>query len=89
MNTFPDEVWTLLAIAAIAGVLGLLHLLATTVGNETYVHDLKVKVNTLRLDQLNRLRKLAEQQSASVEVVDESTPLKGNAPGPSRAKKAA
>jgi uncharacterized iron-regulated membrane protein len=89
MTTFPDEVWTLLAIAAIAGILGILHLLATAVGHETYVHDLRVKVNTLRRDQLERLRRLAEQHSASVEIVEDAPPAKNASAAPPPQKKAA
>ncbi len=50
MTNFSLEVWFLLASVAGGGVLAMLFCLAAEVRNHAHVHDLKVKVHSLRLE---------------------------------------
>ena len=70
MEPLADKAWVILLIIAALAMLGLLHCVASCVRNATQVHDLRVRVNTLRNQQLARLR---SQQATIVdpEVVDD------------------
>jgi hypothetical protein len=59
------QVWVVLAIVAATGVLSILHYVATTLGNAAYVHDLKVRVNSIRRDQAQRLQALNDAAEAA------------------------
>lgn len=60
MNGLSGQFLTLLAIVGGLGVLGILHVMATAVRHDTELHDLKLRVHTLRREQMERLKKLAE-----------------------------
>lgn len=60
------QVWVVLAIVAGIGVLSILHHVACTLGNAIYVHDLKVRVNTIRKDQAERIKALNDAADAAV-----------------------
>lgn len=77
MATLGSQVWVVLAVIAGAGVLGVLHYLAASLSNATYLHDMKVRVAALRKDQAERLQALAEAEEA------------GRAPAPQPLRKAA
>jgi hypothetical protein len=69
MVGFSAEVWLALGVLAAAGVLGMLHALATHVGNQKLSHDTRAKVASLR----NRyVAQLAGEQDfpADVEIVE-------------------
>lgn len=71
MEPLADKAWVLLLIVAAIAMLGLLHCVASCVRNATQVHDLRVRVNTLRNQQLDRLR---SQQATVVDPVVEDDP---------------
>jgi len=50
VTNFTLEVWLLLAAVAGGGVLAMLFCLAAEVRNHAHMHDLKVKVHSLRLE---------------------------------------
>ncbi len=64
MQFLADKVWVLTILVATAGLLGLLHVMAVGIQNQVKVHDLKVKVNFLRQQQMERLRERMEYQQA-------------------------
>lgn len=71
MHDLAGQFWTLVAVVTGIVVLGMLHVLASTVRNEVHLHDLRVRVNTLRRQRIEQLRDLAQNQNADIEVVDE------------------
>ncbi len=71
MDELAGQFWTLLAIVTMIVVLGILHVLASSARNEVHLHDLRVRVNSLRRQRLEQLKDLAQNQSADIEVVDE------------------
>ena len=60
MAGFSGQVWVLLAVVAGVGVLSILHFMAASLRNVTYLHDMRVQVNSLRKQQAERLQALAE-----------------------------
>lgn len=71
MHHLAGQFLTLLAIVTGIVVLGVLHVLASAARNEVHLHDLRVRVNTLRRLRIEQLRDLAQNQNADIEVVDE------------------
>lgn len=71
MDELVGQFWTLLTVVTMIVVLGILHVLASSTRNEVHLHDLRVRVNTLRRQRLEQLKDLAQNQSADIEVVDE------------------
>lgn len=67
---FSGALWFVVAALAVFAGLGVLHVLACAVRDETRVHDLRVRVAALRREQLERLQRLAERAGAV--TVDES-----------------
>jgi hypothetical protein len=65
MTGFTGQVWALLAAIAAAGILSLLHYIAASVRNATYIHDLRVRVAAIRKDQSERLQALADAADAA------------------------
>jgi hypothetical protein len=65
MPSLGLQVWVVLAIIAGIGVLSILHHVATTLGNAAHVHDLKVRVNTIRKDQAERIKALNDAADAA------------------------
>jgi hypothetical protein len=64
MQFLADKVWVLATLVAAVGLLGLLHVIAVGIQNQVKVHDLRIKVNTLRQQQMERLRERLEHQQA-------------------------
>ncbi|HEX2838008.1 MAG TPA: hypothetical protein VHN77_07775 [Phycisphaerales bacterium] len=62
MQLLADKVWVLATLVAGIGLLGLLHVMAIGIQNQVKVHDLKIRVNTLRQQQMDRLRERMENQ---------------------------
>lgn len=60
MGEFSGPIWAVLAIVAFAGVVGILHSMAAAAQNDIYLHDLRAQVQRLRTEQLERLKRLAE-----------------------------
>jgi hypothetical protein len=65
MVGFSGQVWLILAMVAGAGVLSVLHYMAASLRNATYVHDMKVRVSTLRKEQAERLQALTDAAEAA------------------------
>jgi hypothetical protein len=65
MMAFSGQVWVMLAIVAGVGVLSVLHYMAASLRNATYVHDMKVRVSSLRKEQAERLQALADAADAA------------------------
>lgn len=65
--------WVLIAVAVATAVLSVLWTMAESVRSATAIHDLRVRVHTLRVRRLERLREL---EAASQ---PESEPLEANA----------
>jgi hypothetical protein len=67
-----DKAFVVLAILTGLAALGVLHCVACTVRNTTQVHDLRVKVNTLRNQQLARLKNAGSgDEDADYDIVPE------------------
>ncbi|MFO0831332.1 MAG: hypothetical protein U0637_05740 [Phycisphaerales bacterium] len=75
MEFLADKVWVLAILVATAGLLGLLHVMAVGIQNEVKVHDLKVRVNVLRQQQMERLRERLEFQQAMLSGGAQRTPI--------------
>jgi cell division protein FtsW (lipid II flippase) len=65
MATLGGQVWVILAVTAGVGVLGILHYVAASFHNATYVHDMRVRIAALRKNQAERLQALAEATQAA------------------------
>ena len=65
MDGLSGQVWVVLAIVAGVGVLSVLHILAASLRNAAYVHEMRVRVSTLRKDQAERLQALADASEAA------------------------
>ena len=65
MASLGFQVWVVLAIVAGIGVLSILHHVASAVGNAAHVHDLKVRVNSIRKDQAERIKALNDAADAA------------------------
>lgn|GEM_PF-3368624 len=70
MIHLPLAAWIGLGIIAFLMLLGVLHAAATAIRGELFLHDLRVRVNILRNEKLERLRLVAEQRGphAVIEV---------------------
>lgn len=55
MDSLLDKAGVVMAAIAALGALGLLHCVACALRNHQHVHDLRVRVGTLRNEQLKRL----------------------------------
>ncbi|CAG0948450.1 hypothetical protein PHYC_00029 [Phycisphaerales bacterium] len=64
MGAFSGQVVVVLAVILGIAVLAILHSLATGVRNDTYLHDLRLRVSLLRKEQLERLQRLAERATS-------------------------
>lgn len=60
MEAFSGQVVVVLAIVGGLGVLGILHVMATAVRHDTELHDLKLRVQNLRREQMEKMRRMAE-----------------------------
>jgi uncharacterized membrane protein len=60
------QVWLVLAIVAGLAVLALLHFIAAGLKDVTYIHDMRVKVATLRKERLERIAAAANQETIEV-----------------------
>lgn len=70
MGGFSGQVLVVLAIVVAVGVLAVLHSLAAAVRNDTHLHDLRIRVNQLRKEQLQRLQRLAERATSQPQPKD-------------------
>lgn len=76
-TSFSAEGWLLLSAATGSGLLAMLYMLASYIRNQTYVHDLHVKVHSLRIEYQSRLKELEEKAESGaanfteVEVLDD------------------
>lgn len=87
MIGFPDWAVAAMLLAGGVGVLSLLYSLSTLIRNHCAMHDLKVRVNSLRIEYQASLR--ARQEAAEIGEVELSdVEVVGNAK-PTPAKKAA
>ncbi|HYE61365.1 MAG TPA: hypothetical protein VD997_05160 [Phycisphaerales bacterium] len=59
-------VWTLAIILTAIGLLALLHFMAAGLRDVTYIHDMRVRVGTLRKERLDRLQRMASQEIVEV-----------------------
>lgn len=66
MAEFTAEVWVVIGGVMFAGGLAILHSFATVIRNQCHVHDLKVRVNSLRLE----YQAVAQARREAVEVGD-------------------
>lgn len=55
MDSLGDKAWVAVAAITALGTLGLLHCVACALRNHKHVHDLRVRVGTLRNEQVRRL----------------------------------
>lgn len=70
METLFDKAWVILSIVAGMGVLGVLHCVASSINNHHKVHDLRVRVNELRNQQIHKLKQ-TNLDYADFDVVDQ------------------
>ena len=70
-TTFSAEGWLLLSAATGSGLLAMLYMLASYIRNQTYVHDLHIKVNFLRIEYQARLKELEEKAESGVSSFQE------------------
>lgn len=66
-----SQVWLVLAVIAGVAVLALLHFMAAGLKDVTYIHDMRVKMATLRKERLDRLNALASKEIVEVGEVEE------------------
>lgn len=75
VTNYSFEVWLALGAVSGAGILAMLFCLAAEVRNHTHVHDLKVKVHSLRMEYQIQVQQRKEAASrgdvALVPVVEE------------------
>jgi len=71
MTLLADQFWVIIAIIAAVVVLSMLHVLANAVYHEQKLHDLRVRVNFLRSQHLDRIRSLESNNSNDVEIVED------------------
>jgi uncharacterized membrane protein len=64
------QVWLVLAIVAGLAVLALLHFIAAGLKDVTYIHDMRVKVASLRKERLERIAAAANQETIEVGEAD-------------------
>ncbi len=75
MASLADQFWVVVSVLAAVCCVGVLHCIAGAVRNETYLHDLKVRVAALRAEKLRRLRESQDERDATrVILVDEEEP---------------
>jgi hypothetical protein len=60
-------VWTMAAVLTGIGLLALLHFMAAGLRNVTHLHDMRVKVGSLRQERAERLRTKAEGEIVEVD----------------------
>jgi hypothetical protein len=65
------QVWLVLAVVAGLAVLALLHFIASGLKDVTYIHDMRVKVASLRKERLDRIAAAANQEVVEVGEVEE------------------
>ena len=65
MSGFTGQVWVVLAVVASVGVLSVLHYLAASLRNGTYVHDMRVRFDAIRKEQAERMQALADATAAA------------------------
>jgi len=63
VENFEGQVWVVLTVIAFAGVVVILHLVATGVRNTAQVHDLRQKCHRLREEQIAKLTEIAARSS--------------------------
>jgi hypothetical protein len=76
LTGFGAQVWVVLAVVAGTGVLCLLHFMASSIRNVTYVHDMRVRVSNLRKDQAERLQALADAAEAAELAAQRAAPTR-------------
>lgn len=64
MDQFSGPVWTLLAVVAFLGIVSLLRGVVAMIQSETHAHDLLVKVNSIRNEQMQRIAEQAKMTEA-------------------------
>lgn len=87
MDASGNPLLLVIVVIGGAGLLGVLHILGMLIHNETYVHDLRVRVNALRNEKLKRLVEMGEAEV--IEVTEADPPgATAQAPPPARANAA-
>ncbi|MCC6675530.1 MAG: hypothetical protein IT436_00165 [Phycisphaerales bacterium] len=76
MVEFSTPAWIGIAAVAALGVLAMLNAAAGVIRNQTYVHDTRVRVNTLRIEYFGREEDAQDDQDIVVDVAE--------TPGPGR-----
>lgn len=72
MVPWSDVVWVLSGLCVAGAAIAVLHVLAMKLQNERTLHDLRIRVNTLRNQQFHKLRQQkAERAGTGFELVDE------------------
>lgn len=77
MTNFTLEIWLALGTVAAGGILAFLFCLAAVVRNQTHVHDLKVRVQSLRMEyqlQVQSAKDAASRGDVSLVPVAEIVP---------------
>lgn len=74
MVEFSTTGWIVLGVTAGLGLLAMLNAAASVVRNQTYVHDTRVRVNTLRKDYFDRA---PEPEEGEIEAIPVDEPAPG------------
>ena len=69
MAEFAPEVWLSLGLIALTGGLALLHTLAAAVRHEAHIHDMRVRVATLRHNYAKQLAELSDTDEAADVII--------------------
>lgn len=77
MHDFPAGAWVAISLVGLSAFTGMLYVLATLARNETYIHEARIKVVSLRA----RYAKLAEE-SAEAAAHDDIIILPDPVPAP-------
>jgi hypothetical protein len=70
MFDFADKAFVLLTALGTAGILGILHVAASSAAHEVQAHDLRIRVHQLRQEKLARLRKNAAPDATPAVIIE-------------------
>lgn len=88
MESLASQVWVVLAVVGAVAVLSVLQCVAASIQNATYMHDLKVKVATLRRDRLAQMKEISEDAVTEVGLSAHQPVLPSQATSPAAGKDA-
>ncbi|MFN9991770.1 MAG: hypothetical protein ACK54H_00350 [Phycisphaerales bacterium] len=71
MMGLTDSSWVFAALGLAVVSLGMCHVIAGTLEHHKQIHSLRIRVNSLRLERVSRLRKLQTEEDGGFEIVED------------------